>query len=52
LSTAPADAAPDVRSRVHWVAGAPGGRGAVRELVELILRARGRWQPIVEGYLA
>jgi 3-deoxy-D-manno-octulosonate 8-phosphate phosphatase (KDO 8-P phosphatase) len=30
LSAAPADAADDVRSRVHWVSGAAGGRGAVR----------------------
>jgi 3-deoxy-D-manno-octulosonate 8-phosphate phosphatase (KDO 8-P phosphatase) len=44
LSAAPADAHPAVRAAVHLVTQAPGGRGAVRELVELILRARGLWQ--------
>jgi 3-deoxy-D-manno-octulosonate 8-phosphate phosphatase (KDO 8-P phosphatase) len=52
LAAAPADAAPEVRDRVHWVAVAGGGRGAARELVELILKAQDRWQGIVEAYLA
>jgi 3-deoxy-D-manno-octulosonate 8-phosphate phosphatase (KDO 8-P phosphatase) len=41
LSACPADAHPDVRREVHFVAGAPGGRGAVRELCDLILAAKG-----------
>jgi 3-deoxy-D-manno-octulosonate 8-phosphate phosphatase (KDO 8-P phosphatase) len=52
LSTAPADAVDEVRSRVHWVSRHAGGRGAVRELVELVLRVKGQWDPIVEGFLA
>ena len=44
LSACPADAHPSVRAAVHLVTEAPGGRGAVRELVELILRAKGLWQ--------
>jgi 3-deoxy-D-manno-octulosonate 8-phosphate phosphatase (KDO 8-P phosphatase) len=52
LSAAPADAAPEVRERVDWVSLAKGGRGAVRELVELVLRAQGRWESLVSGYLA
>jgi 3-deoxy-D-manno-octulosonate 8-phosphate phosphatase (KDO 8-P phosphatase) len=43
LSGAPADAAPEVLSRVHWTSTRPGGRGAVRDFVEFILRARGQW---------
>ena len=50
LAGAPADAAPEVRSRAHWVAMSAGGRGAVREFLELILRAQGRWDAIVSGY--
>jgi 3-deoxy-D-manno-octulosonate 8-phosphate phosphatase (KDO 8-P phosphatase) len=50
LSAAPADAVADVRTRVDWVSAAPGGDGAVRELIELILRAQGRWDGIVAGY--
>jgi 3-deoxy-D-manno-octulosonate 8-phosphate phosphatase (KDO 8-P phosphatase) len=41
LSAAPADALPEVRSAVHFVARSPGGRGAVRELCDLLAAARG-----------
>lgn len=51
LSTAPADAVEDVRSRVHWLSRHPGGRGAVRELVELVLVAQDRWTGIVDAHL-
>jgi 3-deoxy-D-manno-octulosonate 8-phosphate phosphatase (KDO 8-P phosphatase) len=51
FAAAPADAAPDVRSRVHWVAQAKGGAGAARELIELILRAQGRWDSLLSSYL-
>jgi 3-deoxy-D-manno-octulosonate 8-phosphate phosphatase (KDO 8-P phosphatase) len=50
FSCAPADAVPEVRSRVDWVSQFAGGRGAVRELVELILRARGSWDAVVDAY--
>lgn len=48
FAAAPADAAPDVLARVHWVARARGGHGAVRELVEHLLRATGRWEHLLE----
>lgn len=44
LSFAPADAVPEVRAVVHRVLDRPGGRGAVRQMVELVLRARGVWE--------
>jgi 3-deoxy-D-manno-octulosonate 8-phosphate phosphatase (KDO 8-P phosphatase) len=47
LSAAPADAVPEVRSRVHWVSNRNGGDGAVRELAELILKAQDRWSEMV-----
>ena len=50
LSTAPSDAADKVRACVHWVSRHRGGRGAVRELVEIILRARGRWDALVRSF--
>jgi 3-deoxy-D-manno-octulosonate 8-phosphate phosphatase (KDO 8-P phosphatase) len=50
LSAAPADAADEVRSRVDWVSTRPGGRGAVREFIEMILKARGRWDAVVEAH--
>jgi 3-deoxy-D-manno-octulosonate 8-phosphate phosphatase (KDO 8-P phosphatase) len=41
LSACPADALPEVRSAVHFVSRSAGGRGAVRELCDLIRRAKG-----------
>jgi 3-deoxy-D-manno-octulosonate 8-phosphate phosphatase (KDO 8-P phosphatase) len=51
LSTAPADAVAEVRARVHWVSGSAGGRGAVREMVEMVLRAQNRWDAVVASYV-
>jgi 3-deoxy-D-manno-octulosonate 8-phosphate phosphatase (KDO 8-P phosphatase) len=51
LSAAPADAAPEVLERVDWVSKYPGGQGAVREFIEVILRARGSWETVVKGLL-
>ena len=50
LSGAPADAAQEVRERVAWVSTARGGRGAVREFIEMILKAQQRWNPILGEY--
>jgi len=51
LSAAPADAVDEVRARVHWVSTATAGRGAARELIELVLRAQNLWEGIVSAYL-
>lgn len=51
LSAAPADAAPDVLARVHWVSSRVGGDGAARELIELLLRAQGTWDALLDGYI-
>ncbi len=48
MSFAVADACPEVRAAAHWVTAAPGGRGAVREVVERILDAQGLWRPLVD----
>jgi 3-deoxy-D-manno-octulosonate 8-phosphate phosphatase (KDO 8-P phosphatase) len=50
LSAAPSDAVAEVRSSVDFVSTCRGGEGAVRELVEMILRAQGHWSSIVSGY--
>lgn len=50
LSAAPADAAPEVRDRVSWVSSVRGGQGAVREFIEMILKAQQRWDTIVGEY--
>ena len=41
LSACPADAMPEAKAAVHFVTTAKGGRGAVRELCDLIRKARG-----------
>lgn len=41
----------EVRSRVDYVTRAPGGNGAVREVCDLILKAQGKYQPLLESYL-
>jgi len=48
LAAAVADACVEVRAAAHYMTRAPGGRGAVREVVELILRCQGSWQGLVE----
>jgi 3-deoxy-D-manno-octulosonate 8-phosphate phosphatase (KDO 8-P phosphatase) len=48
LFVAPANARPEVRARAGLVTAASGGRGAVRELAEALLRARGLWQARLE----
>jgi 3-deoxy-D-manno-octulosonate 8-phosphate phosphatase (KDO 8-P phosphatase) len=45
LGLAPADAVPEVRRAAGWVSRSPGGRGAVREAVEMLLRSRKAWPP-------
>ena len=51
LAVAVADAAAEARAVAHYVTRADGGSGAVREVVELILKAQGRWSDLVDGYL-
>ena len=50
LSFAPADAAAELHDVVQVVLATPGGRGAVREVVELLLRARGEWKSALSGF--
>jgi len=45
VALAPRNAVPEVRKAAHWVAGRNGGEGAVREAIELLLRARKAWPP-------
>ncbi|MEO1614905.1 MAG: HAD-IIIA family hydrolase [Planctomycetota bacterium] len=43
LAAAPADAAEDARDAAHWILRQRGGEGAVRELIERLMRASDRW---------
>jgi 3-deoxy-D-manno-octulosonate 8-phosphate phosphatase (KDO 8-P phosphatase) len=51
LAVAVADACADVRAAAHYVTRTAGGRGAVREAIELILRCQGRWQTVIEPFV-
>lgn len=51
FSATVADSMQELKKHVHYVTECPGGRGAVREVVELILRAQGHWQEILKRYL-
>ena len=44
------DAPAEVKARAHYVAGAGAGRGAAREVCELIMRAQGTWAGQVALY--
>jgi YrbI family 3-deoxy-D-manno-octulosonate 8-phosphate phosphatase len=50
LGVAVADAAEEVRQAATYVTSQPGGRGAVRELVELILKNTNRWDTTIRKY--
>jgi 3-deoxy-D-manno-octulosonate 8-phosphate phosphatase (KDO 8-P phosphatase) len=52
LAAAPADATAEVRASADFVSAYRGGEGAVREFIELVLRAQGLWESIVAGYEA
>ena len=43
LAVAVADACSEAVAVAHYVTRVPGGRGAVREAVELVLRCQGKW---------
>lgn len=44
LAVSPADAAVDARNAAHWILRSEGGDGALRELIERLLRAKQRWE--------
>jgi 3-deoxy-D-manno-octulosonate 8-phosphate phosphatase (KDO 8-P phosphatase) len=49
LALAPANAVAEVKRAAQWVARRRGGDGAVREAVEMLLKARRAWPPRSEG---
>ncbi len=51
LAVAVADAVAEVKQFSHLVTSRPGGRGAVREVIELILKAQGKWDDLMARYI-
>ena len=52
LSVTVADGASEVRQAATWTTKAPGGRGAIRELIERLLKAKSLWEDFVPNRLA
>ena len=52
LAVAVANARPQVIARADWTSSAPGGRGGVREVCEMLLEARGKLEDCIEKYSA
>ncbi len=50
FSATVADAVPEVLPLVDYVTTRPGGRGAVREVCDLLLKASGQWEALTERY--
>ena len=50
LAVAVADGVAEAKAAAHFVTHAAGGRGAVREVLEMILQAQGKWEPFVAHY--
>ena len=50
LAIATGNARPEVKACAHFVTQAEGGRGAVREVVELLLKAQGLWDGVLRKY--
>ncbi len=50
LAVATANARPEVKEIAHYVTQARGGQGAVREVIELLLQAQGKWSEILRHY--
>ncbi|MGH9714713.1 MAG: KdsC family phosphatase [Candidatus Acidiferrales bacterium] len=52
LAVAVADAVVEVKRAAHYITTVPGGHGAVREVVELILKAQGKWKKAIPQAIA
>ncbi len=50
LAVAVADAAPEVLEVAHYVTALPGGRGAVREICDMLVEARGKREELLAEY--
>ena len=50
LAIAVADAVVEVRESAHFVTNKPGGRGAAREIAELLLKAQDKWRGSIQRF--
>lgn len=52
LAVAVADAVEEAKAVAHYTTKLPGGSGAVREVIELLLKTKLRWDDLVRGYVS
>ena len=52
FAACPKDAVSDIRRNVHYVSSVKGGKGAVRDVLEFILKAQKKWNPILNSFLS
>lgn len=52
LAVAVADAALELKAICHYTTQAKGGKGAAREVIELILKSQGRWEEAIPKAIA
>jgi len=50
VAIAVADAVAEAKQAAHYITSLPGGRGAVREAIELILKTQGKWESVTKHY--
>lgn len=51
FSACPKDAVPEVLERVNYISTQKGGRGAVREIFEKIMKENGMWKKVLDRYI-
>jgi 3-deoxy-D-manno-octulosonate 8-phosphate phosphatase (KDO 8-P phosphatase) len=51
LAIAVANARDEVKDEAHWVTSHSGGNGAIRDSLEYILKAQGKWKQVVNQYI-
>jgi len=52
LSCTVADASEEVKKQVDYISQLPGGKGAVREIIEWILKRQGKWEMVIQKFRA
>ena len=52
FAVAVADSVKEVKENAHYITHCPGGRGAVREVCELILKVQGKWEAVTQKYFS
>lgn len=50
MAVSVADGVPEIQAAAHMTTKLPGGKGAIRELVEAILKSQNRWDELLQAF--